>query len=695
MGRFYKTAQPQFVEDFVYTPPYEMLMKLAETKQQALDTTLAQAKLFDNFNIQHLKSEDDIYNVKELQRYYGDAANNIAEAIRKDKGNAQAYMPQLEALQKELQKDFTTGNISKIQGSAAALAQWEKDNEARKKDSPGRYQAARNHYLQNWLNGGGNSLSKQWSGEQVTKDLDWDKIYDAASKIKASEYEQAGASANGGYLYKNKISNEVLSEKDLMNNILARVLTPENRSSLIQTQQYGLGSYFNPNTGEVDLNQTGWNPVKLFASSTAYSKHKEDRDMSSDGTAMTYFKESQANQRQQAGFAHAKEMEIFKSDLEQAKEARAAGDKTNDRIFNLRKEIAGETDPEIAAQKRELLNEMNASQFLLTVPKKNKYKNITDLSKAAGKGDQDAYNISWKSIDFARQNIKMTPLEKELATVLDRDMYSGNSSKTILNFIKSKGLDKATEEQKNLAKRAPNLYRVWDGTKYIQTTPEANNEIENFKKLKSFANNYIAKREEYLKNHSNTASSPTVGETLNFSGKQAGTKLYQDNRTGFTVIDAKTGKKLDVNPVDLEVTSGLSGTSYGASAFSGVYKYKNKDNSEVKNAIVIPNATNPVLQQATKGILLQSLSKDGAIYNELASSRVNELKQIESGAKTANKNSNEFVYRTQDSKGYEKRYNISFNNGTYNIVDNNNRVRGSVSSLQELAFVIDKDTNTK
>ena len=51
MGRFYQTAQPQFVQDFVYTPPYEMLMKLAETKQQALDTTLAQAKLFDNFNI--------------------------------------------------------------------------------------------------------------------------------------------------------------------------------------------------------------------------------------------------------------------------------------------------------------------------------------------------------------------------------------------------------------------------------------------------------------------------------------------------------------------------------------------------------------------------------------------------------------------------------------------------------------------
>ena len=120
MGRFFQTAPTQFVEDYIYQPPWELMQQAAAKEQQIYDTAIATAKLFDNLQIDHLQGEDDVYNVKEKQRYYAENAANIAKAIQNDPSKARQYMNNIEALSKELQKDVTTGDISKIQSSAQA-----------------------------------------------------------------------------------------------------------------------------------------------------------------------------------------------------------------------------------------------------------------------------------------------------------------------------------------------------------------------------------------------------------------------------------------------------------------------------------------------------------------------------------------------------------------------------------------------
>ena len=147
MGRFFQTAPTQFVEDYIYQPPWELMQQAAAKEQQIYDAAVASTKIFDNLQIDHLQGEDDVYNVKEKQRYYAENAANIAKAIQNDPSKARQYMNNIEALSKELQKDMTTGDISKIQSSAQAYKKWQEDNKKRKEEHTSRYSAAENYYL--------------------------------------------------------------------------------------------------------------------------------------------------------------------------------------------------------------------------------------------------------------------------------------------------------------------------------------------------------------------------------------------------------------------------------------------------------------------------------------------------------------------------------------------------------------------
>lgn len=694
MGRYFQPSGTQFIDNFIYQPPWQLMQNVLANKQQEYDSAVAATKLFRDIKINHLNGEDENYNVAEKQRYYNDKADAIAKAMQKDKLNAGSYNPNIEMLQKELVKDFTEGDISKIQGSYGAYQKWMEDNKKMKEESPYRYDAADKHYLSQWQNAGANSLNQQWRGDMVTKDVDWNKIYDAAEKMKSDEWERAGTNHAGGYIYKNKNSGEKLDEKDLMDNILGRVLTPDNKASLLQTQKYGLATYFNSETGGIDLNASGWIPARLFSNAAAYTKTKQDADVQSDGTWNNIHSQNQQNARQQAGFAHDFAMKDYEAKIDAAKEAKKAGDKTNDRIYQLQLDIAGETDPNVKKQKQDLLDSMTSAQFIVDLPKDVKYTDVKSLSKAAGKGDKDAYNVAWKSIDYARDNVKLSPLERELIERYDQGLYKGDTKKVILDFMHEKGLDKAPPSKPGSLDLS-GLNKRWNGSSWEKVNPNTTAQVNNFKQLKSKVDEYLGKRNEYLNEHSNTASSAYVGETLNPTGKTAATKLYQNYKDGFIAIDNKTKERFKVNPADVEIKGAISGSSYGSVALTGKYKHITDKSSEERDITLVPSQNNPVLVSAARGIAISATDPKGTIHNELSNWRVNELKQTEANAKQAMKNTNEFVYRTYDSKGSLKSYNVNYSNGGYNIVNNQGAVIGTALGLDNLAEAINIDTNTK
>ena len=298
MGRFFQTAPTQFVEDYIYQPPWELMQQVASQKQKIYDAAIASTKLFDNIPIEHLQGEDDVYNVQEKQRYYAESAANIAKAIQNDPSKAQQYLNNIDSLQKELQKDFTTGDISKIQGSAQAYKKWQEDNKKLKEDDASRYTAAERAYLGEYLNAGGNSLSQGFRGEQVTKGIDYEAIRKSLGELKANKIKSTRQTPGGGlYMVETENGLEEMSEERMNGWMLSQILSPENLASLSQSEKFGLGTYRN-SEGKIDYdNGSLFAPLRGFARAGHYSQQENSFKMSANTAAIAEMNEAGQNRR--------------------------------------------------------------------------------------------------------------------------------------------------------------------------------------------------------------------------------------------------------------------------------------------------------------------------------------------------------------------------------------------------------------
>ena len=298
MGRFFQTAPTQFIDNYIYQPPWELMQQAASQKQKIYDAAIASTKLFDNIPIEHLQGEDDVYNVQEKQRYYAENAANIAKAIQNDPSKAQQYLGNIESLQRELQKDFTTGDISKIQGSAQAYKKWQEDNKKLKEDEASRYTAAERAYLGEYLNAGGNSLSQGFRGEQVTKGIDYDAIRKSLGELKANKIKSTRQTPGGGlYMVETENGLEEMSEERMNGWMLSQILSPENLASLSQSEKFGLGTYRN-SEGNIDYdNGSLFAPLRGFARAGHYSQQENSFKMSADSAAIAQMNEAGQNRR--------------------------------------------------------------------------------------------------------------------------------------------------------------------------------------------------------------------------------------------------------------------------------------------------------------------------------------------------------------------------------------------------------------
>lgn len=677
MGRFFQTAPTQFVEDYIYQPPWELMQQAAAKEQQIYDAAVASTKLFDNLQIDHLQGEDDVYNVKEKQRYYAENAANIAKAIQNDPSKARQYMNNIEALSKELQKDMTTGDISKIQSSAQAYKKWQEDNKKRKEEDASRYSAAENYYLGEYLKAGGNSLNRQFKGELITKDVDWQKLYDSVDKLKASEWTQQSAGASGGYIYKNKQTGETVTADRINGYLMSRLLTPENMAALQQSQQYGLARYFD-DQGKLDETAPGFAGLRGVALTSAYSKNTIERDMQSDSTynsaqqrALTYqmHKEDMANNNYWKGVERADKL---------AAEANK-GKLTDKDLFEMRMDILEETDPAIKQLKQQEYDNLVGVQFNTAIDKKLVYtdiygavrnKNLSGtgdvvgqarnaargylktVEKSAGKDFANAFREMYNNIDAAIASGKIKN-EKDIER-FTRDYlikrYPGDiSNRPNLNF---KGVltPGAVASDPGLRKK------LAAQQKYDIKQVKLSNDYVNA------AKEYVARQNTFITNYANNASSQKVFEIPSTTSSSQAIQIIKNNPQDFIITykdekgKTQTSKLLPEH--NIKINGVTSGQSYGPLGISATV--------QGKEVYILPSgagASSLSTQVLTK-VLASGLRSDSAIRAELENIRVQELQQAESRAKVSENGISTFTYKT-GNKDFRIQY-----DGKYQVYDN-------------------------
>ena len=677
MGRFFQTAPTQFIDNYIYQPPWELMQQAAAKEQQIYDAAVASTKLFDNLQIDHLQGEDDVYNVKEKQRYYAENAANIAKAIQNDPSKARQYMNNIEALSKELQKDMTTGDISKIQSSAQAYKKWQEDNKKRKEEDASRYSAAENYYLGEYLKAGGNSLNRQFKGELITKDVDWQKLYDSVDKLKASEWTQQSAGASGGYIYKNKQTGETVTADRINGYLMSRLLTPENMAALQQSQQYGLARYFD-DQGKLDEMAPGFAGVKGVALNSAYSKNTIERDMQSDSTynsaqqrALTYqmHKEDMANNNYWKGVERADKL---------AAEANK-GKLTDKDLFEMRMDILEETDPAIKQLKQQEYDNLVGVQFNTAIDKKLVYTDIYGAVRnknLSGTGD-----VVGQARNAARGYLKTVEKSagKDFANAF-REMYNNIDAAIASGKIKNeKDIERFTRDY--LIKRYPGDISNRPNLNFkgvltpgaVASDPglrkklaaQQKYDIEQVKLSNDYVNaakEYVTRQNTFITNYANNASSQKVFEIPSTTSSSQAIQIIKNNPQDFIITykdekgKTQTSKLLPEH--NIKINGVTSGQSYGPLGISATV--------QGKEVYILPSgagASSLSTQVLTK-VLASGLRSDSAIRAELENIRVQELQQAESRAKVSENGISTFTYKT-GNKDFRIQY-----DGKYQVYDN-------------------------
>lgn len=292
MARFYQTASPEYLDNIIYQPPWELMNQALATKQfkheQALATTEALNGLLQ---INHLNSEEENENVSNIVNYYESEINDLANKIMMNPGKESDYTREISRLQKEISQDRQTGDIYKIESSYNNYQTWLENMKKSREEDPHRFNAALTSANTQW---GGNSITgTTWGQQDIIKDPDFNSYLDTAFKnLIPNTAEVIRETPKGGYI----ISQEGVIKEITPQEIQAYAINlfnadPQNKAWMKQSQDWGLGRYFD-DEGRFDaVNSDGTinqnNSISSFLNAAglqAYTESKDIQKIESDAT---------------------------------------------------------------------------------------------------------------------------------------------------------------------------------------------------------------------------------------------------------------------------------------------------------------------------------------------------------------------------------------------------------------------------
>jgi hypothetical protein len=251
MARFYKTAKPEFIEDIIYQPPWELIQQAGEYKQTQYDNALAQTEMLNGLlKINYIDEEGENEKVQQERQYWESQIDDITNQIRTT-GDYRKLMPKVREVQKGIMNSMTEGNISKFTQSAnirdkhlAAIAEAKKNG-----GDIAAAQAAYNTYMDKWKNQENRSIDNALGYEEVIstpEELQGKNIAEMAKKVPAYQNSTFTVDPRGGWIVTTNGQEEYVSKEQLLETIQPYIMSnPNLRPYLDQRQRFGMGQYFN------------------------------------------------------------------------------------------------------------------------------------------------------------------------------------------------------------------------------------------------------------------------------------------------------------------------------------------------------------------------------------------------------------------------------------------------------------------
>lgn len=146
MGRFYQTAEPTFVDDAMFKAPHELQAQLLERKEKQVDDEIASAvTMLDKLQAEGLKADQP--RLKEIIGGYEQKVNDIVSRIKENPMDYYKQNTAIRQLGRDINKDWTIGEVAGIQGNKKAYFDWTKNLDDEIKKNPKLYAAGQGDAL--------------------------------------------------------------------------------------------------------------------------------------------------------------------------------------------------------------------------------------------------------------------------------------------------------------------------------------------------------------------------------------------------------------------------------------------------------------------------------------------------------------------------------------------------------------------
>ena len=284
MGRFFETAPTQFVEDFIYQPPWEIIQQNNMLKAQNYATQQQTFNLLNNLPIDFWDKPDSEL-AKAKQEEYRNLTEPLIKTLQKDPNNKQVEM-QLHDITNKLYQDYTYGDLAKLRTNKE---QHDKFMEYADKLAPGDKEVflrQMDNYLKPNQDGSmNNALTKQFDfmeHQNMIKGEDYFKT-DRFKTLEADINSNAGVNIGGQWITKTSSNIEELKQAKIAEDMKAWVQEQnldKNNWDKYWTQVGGIQNLYNKE-GKLGFEKGTYlgDMIESGSKTHAYKKFKSDKDV--------------------------------------------------------------------------------------------------------------------------------------------------------------------------------------------------------------------------------------------------------------------------------------------------------------------------------------------------------------------------------------------------------------------------------
>ena len=284
MGRFFETAPTQFVEDFIYQPPWEIIQQNNMLKAQNYATQQQTFNLLNNLPIDFWDKPDSEL-AKAKQEEYRNLTEPLIKTLQKDPNNKQVEM-QLHDITNKLYQDYTYGDLAKLRtnkeqhdkfmGYADKLAPGDKEVFLRQMD---------NYLKPNQDGSMNNALTKQFDfmeHQNMIKGEDYFKT-DRFKTLEADIASNAGVNIGGQWITKTSSNIEELKQAKIAEDMKAWVQEQnldKNNWDKYWSQVGGIQNLYDKE-GKLGFEKGTYfgDMIESGSKTHAYKKTKSDKDV--------------------------------------------------------------------------------------------------------------------------------------------------------------------------------------------------------------------------------------------------------------------------------------------------------------------------------------------------------------------------------------------------------------------------------